>query len=49
METVLNDLRKELAQEKEKNKKFQEDLTSFTEKEARIMKMLASVSFLKIS
>ncbi|XP_033207690.1 golgin IMH1 isoform X2 [Belonocnema kinseyi] len=48
METVLSDLRKELAQEKERNKKLQEDLTSFTEKETRISKALASVEQTKI-
>lgn len=46
METVLSDLRKELAQERERNKKLQEDLASFTEKETRISKALASVSVL---
>ena len=43
METVLSDLRKELAQERERNKKLQEDLTSLTERETRISKALASV------
>lgn len=45
METVLSDLKKELAQEKETNKKLEEGLALATEKEARITQALTSVNF----
>lgn len=46
MESVLSDLRKELAQEKERNENLQKDFAHVTEKEGRITKTLATVNFL---
>ncbi|XP_015588016.1 titin homolog [Cephus cinctus] len=47
MESVLNDLRKELSLEKEKCNNLQNDLTSYMERESRITKTLASVELTK--
>ena len=44
METSLEGLRKELAQEKERCKKLQEDLKSLGEKETKLARNLTTVS-----
>lgn len=49
MEKTINDMKKELSQEREKSKKFQDDLSAYTERESKMTQSMSSVIFFFIT
>lgn len=47
MEKTINELKRELSQEREKNKKLQDDLSAYTERESKMTQSMTSVSVIE--